>query len=302
MNLRRVLAWCVVAGAWVPLSAGCGGAQAVEGPAKPTVAAPVVETIDHEPCDPRGHKLETFDTRGDGKPVVTKVEDSSGHELCRITDINHDGKADLYEYFDANGALRRLEADYDANGTIDAIEVYEDGKLLKREYDTTGQHRVDTWDYFDKATGKRLRRERDTTNDGKVDQWWTWDGDRISIAVDRNGDGQPDPSGAIVLDAKTGEPVKESKPAPAASAPPAGSAAPAGAAPASSTAPAASAAPAGPVSAAPAAPAAPAPSASTAPAASAPSAPAAPAPSTAPAAPAPSAPPSPPPAASGDKK
>jgi hypothetical protein len=193
------------------------------GGAKNAGAPDAIESIDHEACEPKGHRAETFDARGDGKAVVIKVFDGQ-HELCRITDINHDGKPDLYEYFDANGVIRRRESDYDSNGTIDSVELYEDGKLVKREYDTTGQRRVDTWDYFDKGTGKRLRRERDTTNDGKVDQWWTWDGDKITISIDRNGDGKPDPDSTLVLDEKTGEPntgTKDAKTAPVGSASPA---------------------------------------------------------------------------------
>jgi hypothetical protein len=216
MNLRRLVAGCVVMGAVVPFLARCGGAQADDASSKTPVARQVVEVVEHEACDTSGSHVERFDTRGDGKPVVFKVKDGSGHEICRVTDINHDGKPDLYEYFDSSGNLRRLEADYDSNGTIDAVEFYVDGKLVKREYDTTGQHRVDTWDYFDRATGQRLRRERDTTNDGKVDQWWTWSGDKVTVAFDRNGDGQPDPGAVVVLDAKTGAPFKEGKDAPAA--------------------------------------------------------------------------------------
>ncbi len=126
------------------------------------------------------------------RPTSRRSYDGSGHELCRVVDLNHDGKPDLYEYFDASGAVRRREADYDENGVIDSVEFYEGGALVKREYDTTGQHRVDTWDYFDKTTGKRVRRERDTTNDGRVYQWWTWNGDKITIAIDKDGDGKPD--------------------------------------------------------------------------------------------------------------
>jgi hypothetical protein len=202
--------------------------------AKSGMPAPVVESIDHEPCDPKGHKTEVFDARGDGKPAVIKVYDG-GHEICRISDINHDGRPDLYEYFDAQGNVRRREADYDQNGIVDSVELFEGGKLVKREYDTTGQHRVDTWDYFDKTTGKRIRRERDTTNDGKVDQWWTWDGDKITIAVDKNGDGQPDPGATLVIDEKSGAAQSlDAKTAP----PPAASG--------SATAPASSAVPEGP--------------------------------------------------------
>ena len=165
MDLRRVVAWCVVTGAIVPSLARCGGGQAAEEPPKVGAARQVVEVVEHEPCDTSGKNVEKFDARGDGKAVVIKVKDGSGHETCRVSDINRNGKPDLYEYFDDSGNLRRVEADYDSNGTIDAVEFYLDGKLVKREYDTTGQHRVDTWDYFDRATGKRMRRERDATND-----------------------------------------------------------------------------------------------------------------------------------------
>jgi hypothetical protein len=219
--------WCVGAGVVACLAtvAGCSDGP-TPGAARSATSAAVVETIDHEPCDTSkggGHKVESFDAHGDGKPTVIKVSTEAGKELCRVTDINHDGKPDLWEYFDGNGAIRRREADYDANGIIDSVEFFEDGKLVKREYDTTGQHRVDTWDYFDKATGKRTKRERDTTNDGRVDQWWTWDGDKITIAIDRNGDGQPDPGATLIMDEKTGEAreakeVKDTKPAPSASA------------------------------------------------------------------------------------
>ncbi len=225
MKRRAGLAWCVVAAApaCVAAVAACSDGPGGSGP-KNSGPQEAVETIDHEPCDPNGggHRAEGFDTHGDGKPVVIKVYDGS-HEICRISDLNHNGKPDLYEYFDASGNIRRRESDYDQNGIVDSIEIYEGGKLVKRLYDTTGQHRVDTWDYFDKTTGKRLRRERDTTNDGKVDQWWTWDGDKITIAIDRNGDGQPDPGATIVLDEKTGK----SESLDAKTAPPAASAAPA---------------------------------------------------------------------------
>ena len=46
-----------------------------------------------------------------------------------------------------------------------------------------------------------MRRERDTRGSGKVDQWWTWEGEKVTVAFDRNGDGQPDPSDTIGGDA-----------------------------------------------------------------------------------------------------
>jgi hypothetical protein len=114
----------------------------------------------------------------------------------------------MYEYFDDSGTVRRREFCYDDTGLVNAIEHYEGGKLVQREYDAAGQHHIDTWDWFDPnvapdpKTGRPahpVRRERDTTGDGHVDQWWTWNGDKITIAVDSSGDGKPDPESTIVL-------------------------------------------------------------------------------------------------------
>src|SRR5207249_63236 len=137
------------------------------------------------------------------KPDIKRVYDKSTNaEICRISDLNHDGKPDMFEYFESNGQLRRREADFDDNGVVNMIEFYENGKLVRKELDTTGQNRIDTWDYYD-AAGKRVRRDRDTTNDGRVDQWWTWEGDKVTIAFDKNGDGQPDPGDTIVIGGAT---------------------------------------------------------------------------------------------------
>jgi hypothetical protein len=167
-----------------------------------------MRSLDHEDCNESGNRVESLDTNGDGKPDIRRVYDRSGHEICRVADLNHDGKPDLYEYFDANGVVRRREYCYDDTGVVNAIEYYEGGKLARREYDTSGRHRIDTWDFFDPGlavdpkTGRPAhpsRRERDTSGDGQVDQWWAWDGDKITIAVDHTGDGKPDPDTAIVI-------------------------------------------------------------------------------------------------------
>jgi hypothetical protein len=167
------------------------------------------QVIEHEACDEAGNKVELLDANNDGKPDIRKVW-KGGREICRITDLNHDGKPDMFEYFDATGQLRRREADYDDNGVVNSIEHYENGKLAQRELDTTNQGRIDTWDFFDPATGARTKRERDATGDGKVDQWWTYEADRVTIAMDRNGDGQPDPDATVVL-GSNGQPVADAR-------------------------------------------------------------------------------------------
>ena len=197
----------------VPLGVGLTAAVGCSGDKESGVANAKMpggsrsESIAHEACDEAGNRVESLDANGDGKADIKRVYDKSGHELCRIADLNHDGKPDMYEYYDASGQLRRRESDFDDSGVVDLIEFYEGGKLVRKELDTTGQHRIDTWDYFDPATGKRTKRERDTSNDGRVDQWWTYDGDKITIQMDKNGDGVPEPESTVVIggsDAKDG--------------------------------------------------------------------------------------------------
>ena len=178
---------------------GCGGSDS--GVAKAKLPDGVrSQTIEHEACDESGHKVETVDVNNDGKPDIRRVYDGA-QEICRISDLNRDGKPDMFEYYDKTGQLRRREADYDDNGIVNAIEIYENGKLVRAELDTTNQGKIDTWDTFDPNTGKRVRRERDATGDGRVDQWWTYNGDQVTIAMDKNGDGLPDPESVITLGA-----------------------------------------------------------------------------------------------------
>jgi hypothetical protein len=186
-----------VAFAITALSFGCGGGDG--GTAKAKLPDGVrSQTIEHESCDESGHKVEMVDVNNDGKPDIRRVYDGA-REVCRISDLNRDGKPDMFEYYDKTGQLRRREADYDDNGIVNSIEIYEGGKLIRAELDTTNQGRIDTWDTFDPNTGKRTKRERDATGDGRVDQWWTYDGDKVTIAMDRNGDGLPDPESVITL-------------------------------------------------------------------------------------------------------
>jgi hypothetical protein len=204
MNTTRLVAAGLLG--LLPLALACGGNVKTAGVGSAVAPA---EGLEHEPCDESGNRLEMVDTNNDGKPDIRRVFDkSSQREICRVVDLNHDGKPDLYEYFDASGAIRRREFCYDDSGVVNAIEHYDAGRLTKREYDTGGLHRLDTWDYFepglplDAKTGRPVhpsRRERDTSGDGRVDQWWTWEGGKLTIARDTRGDGKPDLASVVVL-------------------------------------------------------------------------------------------------------
>jgi hypothetical protein len=186
-------------------SAGISGSKLPEGVRS--------EAIDHESCDEGGnHRVVTTDSNGDGKPDIKAVYDKSTSKLlCRIIDLNHDQKPDMYEYFDDGGTVRRREYAFGDDGVVDQIDEYENGHLVRRERDTTGQHKIDTWDTFDPnapldaKTGRPahpIHRERDTTGDGRVDQWWDWAPDgTITIAMDKTGSGHPDPATKIVIEA-----------------------------------------------------------------------------------------------------
>jgi hypothetical protein len=206
--------------------AGCGGSTASD-PATPSPQQQGerrAETIASEGCSESGRRVELLDTNGDQKPDIRKVFDKgSGKELCRVSDLNHDGKPDLIEYFDDGGNVRRREYCYDNDGLVNAIEYYEGGKLVRREYDTTHRHKIDTWDWFDASspldakTGRPVHpshRERDTGGFGRIDEWWTWEGDKVTIAVDANGDGKPDPASAVVLGGSHDSPGQAPAPAP----------------------------------------------------------------------------------------
>jgi hypothetical protein len=216
MTLARSLTPVVVAVSFSALAfaAACSGndkAAGVAGSKLPSGSHS--EAIDHEACDEGGnHRVVATDTNNDGKPDIKAVYDKSSNKLlCRIVDLNHDQKPDMFEYFDDGGTLRRREYSFGDDGVVNAIEDWQGGHLIRREYDTTGQHRIDTWDTFDPnapvdaKTGRPaspIHRERDTTGDGRVDQWWDWAPDgTITIAMDKTGSGHPDPATKLVIEA-----------------------------------------------------------------------------------------------------
>lgn len=183
--------WRTIVGLGLVVACGGQSAPKVAGGDHPTA-------IEHEPCEASGHKVERLEVRSGRGPNIQRVLDG-GREICRITDLNRDGKPDMFEYFDERGQLRRRESDYDDNGVMNSIELFEGGRLVRRMLDTNNQGRIDTWDFFDPASGARVKRERDANGDGRVDQWWAYEGEKVTIAMDRNGDGVAEPESTIVL-------------------------------------------------------------------------------------------------------
>ena len=206
-SYARPLPLAVSAGALVALVLACGGGSESGGGAKGPERR--VETIKHEPCEASGHQVVSSDLNNDGKIDLRQMMDKgSGKEVCRVADLNHDGKWDVAHYFEADGVTtRRIERSLGGDDGVYSIDFFENGRLVRRETDTTGQHRIDMWDYFEangptdkKGNPKPVRRERDTTGDGKVDEWWVWDGSKLTVSVADHSTGQPDPGATVQFD------------------------------------------------------------------------------------------------------
>lgn len=186
------------------LLVGCGGAEVVKDdtPADATLVA-VEVTGEGE--------VEKFDLNGDGKPDVWKTfsviggaplaegqeagqQPAGGTErlLARSEmDVNFDGKIDMKQVFNKDGAMIREEMDLDFDGNNDAIDYYRNGKITKREMYAGFSKQVSMWKYYE--DGVLIRKERDTTSDGKADTFEYYENGAITrIGLDQNGDGKPD--------------------------------------------------------------------------------------------------------------
>lgn len=142
--------------------------------------------IEHEPCDISNG--EAIDVNGDGRPDIVRVR-IDGREVCRMVDLNFDGRPDTFIYFDDEGRVRRRESDFDRDGRVDEIAIYEGGVIVRKDRDTNLDGKFDTWDLYE--NGRLTRRLRDTRGRGQISQSWSFpDPDRPDCAIIRGeGDG-----------------------------------------------------------------------------------------------------------------
>jgi hypothetical protein len=225
------------------LVGACGKARDASDEGRDEFAGETRDTaIKHEACDPAGKTVKTLkaeDRLDKTVHYVTHVFDGA-RELCSFSDINGDGRVDLWTYFDETGAPRRHEAAYGVDKNVTEIATYKSGQLDVVARDTMSSNRLDTWDHY--ANGKIVSRERDKNGDGRLDEWWTFEqGDQANIVQADPRTGKPDPATAMkvevgfmpggVATASGARPPQKPTSAPAAtSAAPASSAAPSAAA------------------------------------------------------------------------
>ncbi|HEX4475111.1 MAG TPA: hypothetical protein VH142_08550 [Polyangiaceae bacterium] len=179
---------------------GCGGA-AVNTESGPSKAGEVTHRdtrVLHADCPIDGPNVEKINAGGDARPDIFIVR-SGGHEVCRAVDLNYDGAIDTWIYRDAAGNVTRRENDYDRDGHIDEIAIYQGGVLVEKERATTLVGRLDTWHFY--QGGKLARTERDSDGDAQIDQWWEYpkpdQPDCPLIHSDVDGDGHPDPGATV---------------------------------------------------------------------------------------------------------
>lgn len=191
--------WCILGAA--ALLAACGGKK--EGPKSAEDARQRRDTeIVLEKCDVTSSDAKKVDANGDGRAEMVQVL-KGDREICRTADLNFDGKNDRTTFYDESGEVRKVESDFDKDGIVDEIALFEAGELREKQRATTLDGRLDTWDFFDK--GLVARTERDENGDGVIDQWWEYPSRGCPlIHVDTDGDGRPDPGASIDYCKETG--------------------------------------------------------------------------------------------------
>jgi hypothetical protein len=93
----------------------------------------------------------------------------SSPEIVRTEDQNHDGRPDVWRFYDRQGHLRRVEIDTNFDGRADRREYYRDGVLTRSESDRNFDNRVDLIEEFDLLGRQHVRSVVDANFDGTAD-------------------------------------------------------------------------------------------------------------------------------------
>lgn len=193
IQIGRTVVLLLVAPAW-----GCGGAGNGPKSAGDKGPTPRDTRIVHEDCPVEDGGAVAEDINGDGRPDRRTLSED-GRIICRSLDFNFDGLVDAWVYWDERGQVRRRESDYDRDGRIDEVALYQAGALSERQRATTLSGKLDTWQHY--RAGRVASAERDSNGDEYVDQWWEYPDQRPPecplIHSDVNGDGRPDPGATV---------------------------------------------------------------------------------------------------------
>jgi len=166
----------------------CGGAQQPE----TTVAEVKPPRIRYGNLSSSAYRAETFDLNNDGRADQTRYTDGSGRVAWVARDIDFDGRVDFFEHYDASGAVVEQELQLDFDDAIDLVRVFDQGRLVRKEFMTGFSSTASMFKYYDSA-GNVLRVERDTDDDGRVDFFGYYEGGQLTrVGIDLDRDGRPD--------------------------------------------------------------------------------------------------------------
>src|SRR5215468_5198051 len=107
-----------------------------------------------------------------GLAVTLLTALASGWRPCgraSTEDRNHDGRPDVWRWYNANGQLVGVALDTNFDGRSDVNEFYDNGALIRRELDRDFNSQVDLVQEFDPATRQIVRSISDIDADGVAD-------------------------------------------------------------------------------------------------------------------------------------
>jgi hypothetical protein len=133
----------------------------------------------------------TVDAKKDGNPDIYSYMD--GTKFVRIEiDNDEDGKIDRWEYYGADQKLEKVGSSRLNDGKQD-LWAYQaaDGSVAKIELSSKRDGTIDRVEFYEK--GALVRAEQDTDGDGRADKWETYaDGTLATVGFDTKHTGAPD--------------------------------------------------------------------------------------------------------------
>jgi hypothetical protein len=173
-----------------PSSAGVPSVEDSTPPAKTSTLEPPPtpeETISAEVKDQIG----ALASLGE-KQASSEIPPPSVKTVVR-RDVNKDGSADLWIYYDPQnpGEVKRQEEDTNWDGSVDTWSYFTDGKLVRRQLDTNRDGNADKVFYYENES--LAKEERDEKGEGQPNyRAWYTDGRVTKVEKDLNQDGKMD--------------------------------------------------------------------------------------------------------------
>jgi hypothetical protein len=136
-------------------------------------------------------ELLRYDSNGDGTFDTFSYMD--GARILRIEiDQDGDSRIDRWEYYGADQKLTKVGFSRAKDGVEDAWSFFNAAGTLDRiEISTKRNHTIDRVEHY--QNGALVRAEEDSDGDGRFDKWETYDGERLtSVAFDTTRRGSPD--------------------------------------------------------------------------------------------------------------